>query len=106
MTLLESIVALVILGLTAAGFLGAFQGAARNAHDTETWVTAVTFAESAMEATKLGPPSPGPQNLPGGFRQDIMTTSWGGARSVQQVTVRITLPDGRVFELDRLAATP
>ena len=49
MTLLESLVALVIIGLTAVGFLELFQGTSRSSRDADAWLQAVAYAESAME---------------------------------------------------------
>lgn len=49
MTLLESIVALVILGLAAVGCLELFQRASVATRDTATWSRAVAAAELTME---------------------------------------------------------
>ena len=48
MTLLESIVALVILGLAAVGFLELFQRASVATRDTANWSRAVAVAELSM----------------------------------------------------------
>ena len=49
MTLLESIVALVILGLAAVGCLELFQRASVATRDAATWSRAVAVAELTME---------------------------------------------------------
>ena len=49
MTLLEALVALVILGLSAIGYLEVFQGAAHAARATGEWLGAAAVAESTME---------------------------------------------------------
>ncbi|MCU0627099.1 MAG: type II secretion system GspH family protein [Gemmatimonadaceae bacterium] len=49
MTLLESLIALVILALAATGFLELFQRAAAASHDRIAWQHAVAIAESTME---------------------------------------------------------
>jgi Tfp pilus assembly protein PilV len=54
MTLLEALAALVILGTTAVGFLEVFHTTARVTRDAGEWAQVSSFAESAMERTKLG----------------------------------------------------
>jgi type II secretory pathway pseudopilin PulG len=93
-SLLETLVALVILGLAGVGFLEAFQATSRSATDAEEWVEAVAAAEAAMEQTKLGlAPTEGP-------RVDVRP--WPGAAGVELVTVTVALPDGGAFVLRRL----
>jgi type II secretory pathway pseudopilin PulG len=97
-SLLETLVALVILGLAGVGFLEAFQATSRSARDAEAWVEAVAEAEAAMEQTKLGvAPTEG-------ARVDVL--SWPGAAGVELVTVTVALPDGGAFVLRRLVRTP
>jgi prepilin-type N-terminal cleavage/methylation domain-containing protein len=70
LTLLETMVALVILGLVAVGFLAVFQGSTRLAREAERWSEAVAYAEDAMEAGKLDPRellAPTRVDLGGGF---------------------------------------
>ncbi len=105
MTLLESMVALVVLGLAGVGFLEVFQGSARSTGDASTWIQAVAFAEASMEESKLGGPVPGAgdASLPGGFTRAIDVRPWLGARDVELVTVTVTMPGGGAFVLRRLS---
>jgi len=109
LTLLETMVALVILGLVVVGFLAVFQGSMRLARDSERWAEAVAYAEDAMEAVKLDPAellAPAPVELRGGFERSVETRAWGGDDSVRVVTVVVTLPDGGGhMTLTRLVAT-
>lgn len=108
MTLLEAMIAIVVLGLTAAGFLGALQTSSRATHDAEVWAHAVAYAESAMEETKLGAVAADPlsASLPGGYKREVSAQSWVGGAHMQLVTVRITLPGGGHFILRRLQPEP
>ena len=54
MTLLEALIALVILGLSAIGYLDVFQSSARAVRDADEWTRTVSMAESTMEAATLG----------------------------------------------------
>ena len=103
MTLLESLVALVILGLTALGFLQAFQVTTRSTRSSSDWVQAVSYAESAMEETKLGTnPVPFADSLSSGHTRTMDVQPWPGIAGVEQVTVTVTLPGGGTFVLQRL----
>jgi type II secretory pathway pseudopilin PulG len=107
MTLLDALVALVILGLAGIGFLEAFQGTSRATSDAEAWVEAVAAAEAAMEETKLGTervdlvrtdPS-------SSIRRSVDVRAWPDAPGLELVTVTVALPDGVEFVLQRLART-
>ena len=109
MTLLEPLVALVILGLSATGFLQAFQGASRSILAAEDWLHAVGYAEAGMEETKLGGgagATPFPRPVPRGFSRTVSVQPWEGAPGVELVTVTVTLPGGGTFSLQRLARRP
>lgn len=108
MTLFESLVAIVILGLTATGFLGALHATSRSTLDADDWVRAVGWAEAAMEETKLGPagqPLPDLRGLPANSRV-VEVTPWPELPGVARITVAVTLPDGGTFVLHRLQRTP
>ena len=94
MTLLETLVALVILGLAGVGFLQGFQATSRNNASTQAWVEAVSAAEAAMEETKLGAPPTSDAR--------VEVRPWPGAPDVDLVTVTVALPDGGSFVLHRL----
>ena len=103
MTLLETMVALVILGLVVVGYLGLFGTAHRAVGEARAWTEAVTHAERGMELAKLDPEATvarGYEPLDGGFRRavDVRREADGLAR----VTVTVVFPDGGRFELERL----
>ncbi|MBA2707396.1 MAG: type II secretion system protein [Gemmatimonadaceae bacterium] len=102
MTLLESVVALVILGLAAVGLLELFQGSARGTRDAEAWVTAVAYAEESVEQLKAGLP-PGVQDVrraPTGFRKSVELRAW--RNSMTDAVVTVTLPGGSQLVVHRL----
>lgn len=102
MTLLESVVALVILGLAAVGVLELVERAGRTARDAEAWARAVAFAEAGMEAAKLGGPAGAAaarDSIPG-FTRRIVVRGW--APHLDEIVVAVTLPDGARVELHRL----
>ena len=102
MTLLEALVALVIMGLAAAGFLEAFQGASRSARDAQQWAQAVGYAEAGMESAALGVAADD-EPLPGLTRQ-VEARPWRGG--VDEVTVTVTMPRGGRYVLRRLVRRP
>ena len=97
MTLLEALVALVIMGLAAVGFLEAFQGAGRAAGDAQAWAQAVAHAEAGMEAAVLGVEAT--DSLPGLGRR-VEARAWRGG--VDEVTVTVSMPRGGRYVLRRL----
>lgn len=54
MTLLESLIAMVIVSLAAVGLLELFHVSNRGAADTREWVMAIAYAEEGLEAAKGG----------------------------------------------------
>ena len=102
MTLLEALVALVILGVSATGFLGAFQASAQSTRNADAWVTAVSLAEASMEATKFENAQLPGDSLPPGFSRTIRARPWDEAARIDEIMVRIGMPDGGAFELRRL----
>src|SRR5437763_11475206 len=83
LTLLEVLVALVVLTLVGLGYLQLFQQSHRLVADSREWSAAVMYAQDAMERAKLGSLSRGApaESLPGGFRREITRRPWqlGGA---------------------------
>ena len=107
LTLLEVLVALVILSLVVVGCLQLFSGSLGSAAAAGTWAQAVVYAEDAMEAAKLRPTGPRPtavEALPGGFRRRVTVRPWGAG--IVRVTVTVAFPDGGQFDLDRLMPLP
>ncbi len=107
LTLLEVMVALVILGLVVTGYLQLFSATARSVGRAEAWSHAVAYAEQGMELAKLDLPATlarGREPLDGGFaRQLSVHPAAGGLR---RVTVTILFPDGGQFALERLFEDP
>lgn len=102
LTLLEVMVALVILGLVGLGFLELFHQSHRVVADSRQWLAAVVYAEDGMEEVKLQgitnlPPG---EDLPGGFRRQIAASPWRAGLAA--VTVTVSLPGGGSFDLQRL----
>ncbi len=107
LTLLEVMVALVILGLVGVGYLELFGGALHVADNARTWSQAVVYAEDAMEELKLEPGrivSLIPEPLEGGFTRHVEARPWGDG--LWRVTVVVTLPGGGHYDLDRLVRSP
>ncbi len=105
MTLLESIVALVILGLAAVGFLELFQRATVATRDTAAWSQAVAIAEWSMEQAVVQP-SPVNDSV-NGLRRRVEIAPWAsaGLREIV-VTVDVPPPRGASVILHRLVAAP
>jgi prepilin-type N-terminal cleavage/methylation domain-containing protein len=102
MTLLEVMLALVILGLVGLGYLQLLHQSHRLINDSRGWSQAVGYAEDAMEGVKLrgAPTHPVLDNLPGGFRRQVTAALWRPGLTAVKVTV--TLPGGGQFDLNRL----
>jgi prepilin-type N-terminal cleavage/methylation domain-containing protein len=107
LTLLETMVALVILGLVVLAYLEVFGATARASNDAATWTQAVTYAEQGMEVAKLdvqGAVLRGPETLEGGFQRRIDARPW--RPGVVWLTVTVAFPEGGRFSLDRLVEVP
>ena len=109
MTLLEALLALVILGLSAVGYLDVFQSSARSVRDADEWTRTVSMAESTMEAATLGDALQAQNAVvgygsdggaQGGFRRRVEVRPWRGR--VQEIVVTVTSPRGTAFTLRRL----
>ncbi len=102
-TLLETMVALVILGLVVVGFLEIFGISARMSRNTVMWTQAVTHAESGVELAKLdleAAVARGFEPLPGGYFRQVTTRPWGN--DLRVATVTVAFPDGGRFVIERL----
>lgn len=102
MTLLESLVALVILGLAAVGFLELFQRASVATRDTASWSRAVSVAELAMERAVLHPVAS--SDTSHGLRQQVSIAAWQHGLRQITVTVDVPPPAGAHVVLHRLVA--
>ena len=111
LTLLETMVALVILGVVVVSYLEVFGGALRVADDARTWSRAVAYAEDGMEQVKLAPPEAAaalsaPERLVGGFERWVETRQWAGGDGLVHVTIRVSLPGGARYALEQLVRSP
>ena len=107
LTLLEVMIALVILGLVATGFLETFAGALRATADARTWAQALVYADAGQESVKIeGVARAAGTEVPlgGGFSRRITLRPW--REGVTRATVTVTLPSGARYELERLAPAP
>lgn len=102
-TLLEVMVALVILGLVVLGYLELFSGTLRLASDASEWTRAVAFAESAMEDMKIAPTAAGTYEQPDqpaeGYSRRVTRNDWHDGAEL--VTVIVTMPRGGRLEISR-----
>jgi prepilin-type N-terminal cleavage/methylation domain-containing protein len=107
LTLLEVMVAVVILGLVGTGFLATFAGALRATAGARDWAQALIYAEEGQEAIRMGGPDRAGRMetlLDRGFSRRIVVRPW--SQGIERATVTVTLPDGARFELDRLVPIP
>ena len=99
LTLLEVMVALVVLSLVALGYLRLFQGSHRLVAAAREWSQAVQYAEDASERAQLGGPSllgAPSESLPGGFRREIARRPWQPGLTLVTVTVFLRSEERRV----------
>ena len=100
MTLLEALAALVILGTTTVGFLELFHTTARVTRDASEWANVTSYAESVMEATKLGDGDGASVEARRGVAAQVDRRAW--APGVTEIVVVVTAASGRRLELRRL----
>ena len=105
MTLLEALVAVVILGTSVVGFLGVFQSGARAVQSADVWNRASSAAASVIEEavrSRLEGSSEAIETsqLDAGIETRVAVQPWRGR--VDDVVVRVTLPDGRAMTVHRL----
>ena len=104
MTLLEALVALVILATVAVGMLEVLAGSARVASSAEDWSRAVAYAEQRMETLKIDSAAhtgAAVESLEGGFTRRVEERPWSEPGFVM-VTVDVGLPGGGHHSLVRL----
>lgn len=104
MTMLEALVALVILGASAAGFLGVFQNGARSTQSAAEWNRATAVAEAALEESVRaridGADAEQRLHEVSGIQTRIEAQPWSDR--VEDLVVTVTLPDGRTMTVHRL----
>ncbi|HET9385492.1 MAG TPA: prepilin-type N-terminal cleavage/methylation domain-containing protein [Gemmatimonadales bacterium] len=111
LTLLEVMIAIVILGLVVAAYLELFGESLRGAAGTRTWSQAIAYAADGMERAKLEPAAcltGTAEQLPGGFTRRCETRSWATVAAVtdfRALRVVVTLPGGGQYALERLVPT-
>ncbi|MEJ2205756.1 MAG: type II secretion system protein [Gemmatimonadota bacterium] len=107
LTLLETMVALVILGLVVTASFQLYASALRSAAGAREWTTATAYAEEGMELAKLDPAgmvARGVVALEDGFQRQVQVRGLAGRLS--EVTVTVTFPEGGLFEVSRLVSAP
>jgi Tfp pilus assembly protein PilV len=95
-TLLEALVALVVLGVGATGFLGLFQQSAHAARNAAEWTRTVAYAESGMEAATIGV---APLDTLPGWTRAVDTRPWPGRAGLTEIDVTVVSPRGVRFTL-------
>jgi prepilin-type N-terminal cleavage/methylation domain-containing protein len=106
-TLLETMIALVILGLVVTASFGLYGSALGSARSAESWSVATAYAEQGMELAKLDLAEMvgrSPEALDGGFERQVRAEPVGSGLS--EITVMILFPDGGAFEVRRLVIEP
>lgn len=97
MSLLESLVSLVILGIAAVSFLGTFQQSSRAVRSADHWLRGSQIAEAAMEARKAGATMP-PNEA--GFVTTVVEQPV--SQGLVDVEVVVQLPDGQRLVVHRI----
>ncbi len=109
-TLLEAMVALVILSLVIVSTLSLHAASIRSASRAEQWTTAVELAEAALEELKLRSADEwrlrpeGETTVPEGYVRRVEVTGW--SHGLRLVVVTVATPYGPSFRLSRLFAAP
>ena len=106
MTLLAALLALVILSLSALGYLEVFHASARSVREAGEWTQLVARAESTMEGATLGDALQAQQGLPDsagddGYAHTVDVRQW--RPGVREVIVTVRSPRGTAFTLRRLS---
>jgi prepilin-type N-terminal cleavage/methylation domain-containing protein len=99
LTLLEVLVALVVLTIVGVSYLQLFSASHRVVGVSQQWSEAIAYAQDAMEHAKLTGTDPRGA-LPDGFRRQITRQPFGSGYTL--VTITVTLPNGARYDLNRL----
>src|SRR5581483_9010860 len=100
LTLLEVLVAMLILSLVVAGYLELFHGSHLLLARSRVWSQAVAYAADGMEQAKLDETQE--VSLPNGFRRHVTSAAW--RPGIRIITITVMLPDGAHFDVRRLRA--
>lgn len=104
LTLLETLVALVILGLVVVSGLQLLGETRRLTGQADAWARAVVYAEEGLDRAMLSPvPTARRDSLAGGFARQVEVRPWEEP-GVLRVDVTVTWPDDGRFQLSRLVA--
>lgn len=102
MTLLETIVAFVLLSVVGVACLDLARGATSLEQRSAAWSRAVAIGESAADAAAVNAPLDDPSF--NGVR--IVRRPWAQNGAIEQIDVVVTMPDRTEFRLTRLVARP
>ncbi|MGQ0766872.1 MAG: hypothetical protein ACT4OZ_14585 [Gemmatimonadota bacterium] len=103
MTLLEAFVSLIILGISAVGWLDVFQSGARSLTQAGEWQRTVAIAEAAMESALLGDALQSQVAISGAdetFTRRVEVVARGSG--LAEIVVTVESPRGVTFSLSRL----
>ncbi len=98
MTLLEALLATVILSVVAIGCLEGTRSAAQLQRKAEVVTTATVRAESEMARAMLG--------LPAGDSVEVERMRYANVQGLDLVRIRVAQPDGGYVQLARLVERP
>lgn len=102
MTLLEAIVAFVLLSVVGVVCLDQSRGASQLQVRSAEWTRAVTLAESAMAEATSSPLTSAPSMDVASSGQPVQVERRRWQPGVDVVHVSVPLPDGRRYVLERL----
>ena len=106
-SLLEALVALVILGVSAVGYLDVFQSGVASAIRSNEWTRLVAEAEAVVEAASLGDALQAQQALAepdSGWERQLQVRPF--AADLSELVVTVTSPRGTTFTVHRLLRVP
>lgn len=105
LTLLETLIALIILGLVVVSGLELLAGTRRLSGEADGWARAVIYAEEGLDRTLAGPLESARvlESLPDGYERRIQVRPWE-LTPLARVDVLVTWGGGGRFELSRLVA--
>lgn len=105
MTLMEAVVALVILALVGIGCLEASQGASTLEYSATEWNAAVTAAESRMAQVSLGAVAERANDADSARINNIVVTREPWRPGLDMITVSVPVAGAKRFDLRKLVPT-